>query len=79
MTTPRTGDENGGVSMDVDIDIPDDQDTGAGDTEILPMSVSGGIESLRYVRSYMLECRSGVEAGDKDGLLEESRRQRAAT
>ena len=63
--------------MDVNIDIPSD---GAGDTEIQPMPVSGGIESLReklHARMSQLR-RGGGEAGDKDDLLEERRRQRAA-
>jgi hypothetical protein len=71
--------------MDVDIDmddIPDDQNDGASDTEILPMPVSGGIESLREkLHARMSQLRRGAgggEAGDKDDLLEERRRQRAA-
>ena len=66
--------------MNVNVDMPDDQDDGAGDTEILTMSVSGGIESLReklHARISQLR-RGGGEAGDKDDLLEERRRQRAA-
>lgn len=69
--------------MDVDMDdIPDDQDdNGASDTEILPMPVSGGIESLReklHARMAQLRRGGGEEAGDRDDLLEERRRQRAA-
>ena len=74
ISDEETGDENGGVSMDVDFDDE------AGDTEILPMPVSGGIESLReklHARMSQLR-RGGGEAGDKDDLLEERRRQRAA-
>lgn len=71
--------------MDVDINmdsIPDDQDDGESETEILPMPVSGGIESLREkLHARMTQLRrggGGGEAGDKDDLLEERRRQRAA-
>ena len=80
LSDEESGDENDGVSMEVDVDFPDDQDDGAGDAEILPMPVSGGIESLReklHARMSQLR-RGGGEAGDKDGLLEERRRQRAA-
>lgn len=64
----------------MDIDINMDIDDGVGDTEILPMPVSGGIESLReklHARMSQLR-RGGGEAGDRDDLLEERRRQRAA-
>ena len=64
----------------MDVDFNDDDDNGADDTEILPMPVSGGIESLReklHARMSQLR-RGGGEAGDKDDLLEERRRQRAA-
>jgi len=70
--------------MDVDIDmidIPNDQNDELSDTEILPMPVSGGIESLReklHARMAQLRRGGGEEAGDKDGLLEERRMQRAA-
>ena len=71
------------MSMDVDIDMDGTSDDQENDTEILPMPVSGGIESLReklHVR--MSQLRRGGnsvgEAGDKDDLLEERRRQRAA-
>ena len=83
LSDEETGDEDGGMSMDVDIDmndIPDNQNDEASDTEILPMHVSGGIESLReklHARMSQLR-RGGGEAGDKDDLLEESRRRRAA-
>ena len=63
--------------MDVDFD---DQDDEGGDTEILPMPISGGIGSLReklHARMSQLRRRAG-EAGDKDDLLEERRRQRGA-
>jgi hypothetical protein len=36
------------------------------------------VGSNLYVRSYMLKCQGAEEAGDKDDLLEERRRQRAA-
>jgi hypothetical protein len=69
--------------LDVDINmdsIPDDQDDGESETEILPMPVSGGIESLReklHARmTQLLRGGGGGEAGDKDDLLEERRRQR---
>ena len=65
--------------MDVDFN-DDDDDNGADDMEILPMPVSGGIESLReklHARMSQLR-RGGGEAGNKDDLLEERRRQRAA-
>jgi hypothetical protein len=42
------------------------------------MPVSGGIESLREkLHARMLQLCRGGEAGDKDDLLEERRRQRA--
>lgn len=71
--------------MDIDVDmhsIADDQEDGLSDTQILPMPVSGGIESLREkLHARMSQLRRGAgggEAGDKDDLLEERRRQRAA-
>ena len=84
LSDEETGDEDGGMSIDVDVDmdgIPDDQDDGESGTEILPMPISGGIESLReklHARMSQLRRGGGGEGGDKDDLLEERRRQRAA-
>ncbi len=63
--------------MDIDID-------GENSVKLNPMPESGGIETLRKkLHAKMALLRRGGqlvngEAGDKDGLLEERRRQRAA-
>jgi hypothetical protein len=76
LSDEETGDENDDVSTDVNIDILNDHD-GAGDTKILPMPVSSGIESLRGC--YMLECHSCVEeAATKIIYWRRDERKRAA-
>lgn len=72
--------------MDVDIDLgnDDDEEMEEQDAGILPMPESGGIETLRdklHARMAALRRggnKNGTEAGDRDELLEERRRQRAA-
>jgi hypothetical protein len=58
--------------------LSDDETAMDLDVDILPMPVSGGIESLREkLHARMSQLRRGA-GGDKDDLLEERRRQRAA-
>jgi len=76
--------------MDVDIDLPetnDDNHVEEDGPQITPMPTSGGIESLREkLHARMAALRrgggamhtNGTEPHDRDGLLEERRRQRAA-
>lgn len=80
------------VNADVDMDdLGADEDEGASDVEMQPMAVSGGIEALREkLHSKMAKLRRGGERApnpwaregdkdkDKDDLLDERRRQRAA-
>ncbi|KAF8965797.1 surfeit locus protein 6-domain-containing protein [Flammula alnicola] len=85
-STPASETDDEDVSMNVDVDMEDldDQKSEGSDTEIQPMPVSGGIESLREkLHTKMAQLRRGGRAsdfggGDKDDLLEERRRQRAA-
>ncbi|KAK0454603.1 surfeit locus protein 6-domain-containing protein [Armillaria borealis] len=73
--------------MDVDIDLGDDsknedEETETPSADIVPMPQSNGIMALRQkLHHKMAEVRRGGhggEAGDRDELLEERRRQRAA-
>ncbi|TFK65005.1 hypothetical protein BDN72DRAFT_801631 [Pluteus cervinus] len=80
-------------NMQVDIDLDDDEEDLGMDVyssepdQIVPMPTSGGIENLRdKLHARMAQLRrgnrrlytNGGEAGDRDELLEERRRQRAA-
>ncbi|KAF9446466.1 SURF6-domain-containing protein [Macrolepiota fuliginosa MF-IS2] len=76
------------ISMQVDIDLSagEDEDDAEGGGELVPMPESGGIEALRKkLHDRMAKLRNrgrpafaSGEAGDRDELLEERRRQRAA-
>ena len=74
------------MNVDVDMDDLNDEENGGANSgvEVQPMPVSGGIESLREkLHSKMAQLRRGARGanlggGDKDDLLEERRRQRAA-
>lgn len=102
----NTDEDDEGMTMDVDVDMAglaaaddsgvdsgDDGDDGddASETEMQPMALSGGIETLRAkLHSKMAKLRRGAErapnpwaregdkVSDKDALLDERRRQRAA-
>ena len=85
-------DEGMAVNADVDMEgLGADDDEGTSDVEMQPMAVSGGIEALREkLHSKMARLRRGGERApnpwaregdkdkDKDDLLDERRRQRAA-
>ncbi|KAK0241404.1 surfeit locus protein 6-domain-containing protein [Armillaria nabsnona] len=85
---PSDGDADSSESMmDVDIDLGDDsknedEETETPSADIVPMPQSNGIMALRQkLHHKMAEVRRGGhggEAGDRDELLEERRRQRAA-
>ncbi|KAK0195783.1 surfeit locus protein 6-domain-containing protein [Armillaria mellea] len=85
---PSDGDADSSEDMmDVDIDLGDDSKNEDEETEtqaadIVPMPQSNGIMALRQkLHHKMAEVRRGGhggEAGDRDELLEERRRQRAA-
>ncbi|KDR66430.1 hypothetical protein GALMADRAFT_232490 [Galerina marginata CBS 339.88] len=82
---PPESEDDDGTAMDVDVDMDDlDDQEGDGeesDMEIKPMPTAEGIESLREkLHNKMAQLRRGGrgEASDKDDLLEERRRQRAA-
>ena len=75
--------------MDLDVDMQDENDEEDAeddddDAELVPMHPSGGIESLRErLHARMAALRRGggankTEPQDRDELLEERRRQRAA-
>ena len=71
--------------MEVDIDIEDIHGSGGdGEMEFKPLPESTGIEALReklHTKMALLRSRGrpvDSEAGDKEDLLEERRRQRAA-
>lgn len=74
------------VDVDVDMDDLNDEESGGddNDVEMQPMPISEGIESLREkLHTKMAQLRRGGRGGnfggsDKDDLLEERRRQRAA-
>ncbi|SJK97891.1 uncharacterized protein ARMOST_01147 [Armillaria ostoyae] len=85
---PSDGDADSSEGMmDVDIDLGDDsknedEETETPPADIVPMPQSNGIMALRQkLHHKMAEVRRGGhggEAGDRDELLEERRRQRAA-
>lgn len=72
------------MDVDIDVDALGGEENEHDSEEIHPMPVSGGIESLRdKLHSKMALLRRGGirgdwEGGDKDDLLEERRKQRAA-
>ncbi|TFK31615.1 surfeit locus protein 6-domain-containing protein [Crucibulum laeve] len=77
-------DDEEDAEMEVDVDMDEDHTEEDNNDEgaIVPMPQSGGIENLRdKLHTRMAQLRRGGrswEAGDKDELLEERRRQRAA-
>ncbi|KAM6504147.1 Surfeit locus protein 6 domain containing protein [Amanita muscaria] len=82
-------DEDGEMDLSVDVEMDDAEESDEGEEQqqqqqddIVPMPESGGIEELRKkLHARMAKLRrvnNGGEAADKDGLLEERRRQRAA-
>ncbi|KAK0486177.1 surfeit locus protein 6-domain-containing protein [Armillaria novae-zelandiae] len=85
---PSEGDADSSEGMmDVDIDLGDDsknedEETETPTTDIIPIPQSNGIMALRQKLHHKIaEVRRGGhggEAGDRDELLEERRRQRAA-
>lgn len=88
VDVPSDGDADSSEGMmDVDIDLGDDsknedEETETPSADIVPMPQSNGIMALRQkLHHKMAEVRrggQGGEAGDRDELLEERRRQRAA-
>ncbi|CAA7263382.1 unnamed protein product [Cyclocybe aegerita] len=78
-------DDDASIDVDVDIQDVDDEDDHEDDMDVetllKPMPISSGVESLReklHAKMAQLRQRGRGEAGDKDDLLEERRRQRAA-
>lgn len=73
------------MDVDVPMNLQEDATEPGGEQTMVPMSESGGIEALREkLHARMAQLRRGPkvggdgEAGSRDELLEERRRQRAA-
>lgn len=71
------------LQVDVDLNDEEEDDVAEGEENFVPMPESGGIVALRKkLHDRMNELRTkgrpSGEAGDRDELLEERRRQRAA-
>ncbi|KZT65208.1 hypothetical protein DAEQUDRAFT_677242 [Daedalea quercina L-15889] len=77
--------DSDGMDVDVPMDLPEDAGPSSAEQPMVPMSESGGIEALREkLHARMAQLRRGPkvggdgEAGSRDELLEERRKQRAA-